>query len=103
MDRVEASVYDIVAEYSGEALNGTMYLLQSPDKTMMSVVAQSVQRGQRHTSVSLLVRFIDDLIVIEHDANNKPLYEALMQAGIPRERIILAYAGEPIPETKSGS
>jgi len=100
MDRVEASVYDVMAEYSGEALNGVLYLLQNADKTILSVIGQSVQRGERHTSVNLLVRAADDFIVIEHDANNKPLYEALMQAGIPRERIILAYAGETIPKSK---
>jgi hypothetical protein len=103
MDRVEASVYDVVAEYSGEALNGVLYLLQNADKTLLSVVGQSIQRGQRYTSVNLLVRLVNHFIVIEHDANNKPLYEALMQAGIPRERIILAYAGETIPETKHDS
>lgn len=100
MDRIEASVYDIIAEYSGEALNGVLYLLQNTDRTVLSVVGQSVQRGQHYTSVNLLVRFAGEFIVIEHDANNKPLYEALMQSGIPRERIILAYAGETIPESK---
>jgi hypothetical protein len=46
----------------------------------------------------LLVRLVHDHIVIERDINSKPLVDALMQAGIPRERIVLAYAGEPIPE-----
>jgi hypothetical protein len=100
MDRVEASVYDVMTEYSGEALNGVLHLLQNRDKTVFSIVAHSVQRGERYTSVNLLVRILDDFILIEHDANNKPLYEALMQAGIPRERIILAYAGETVPEIK---
>jgi hypothetical protein len=31
--------------------------------------------------------------------NNKPLIDALVQAGIPRAQIILAYAGENAPET----
>lgn len=30
--------------------------------------------------------------------HNKPLVEALVQAGIPREKIVLAYAGEPVPQ-----
>jgi hypothetical protein len=29
---------------------------------------------------------------------NKKLVDALVQAGIPRQQIILAYAGESIPE-----
>ncbi|MBX3063608.1 MAG: hypothetical protein U0528_14555 [Anaerolineae bacterium] len=28
-----------------------------------------------------------------------PLIDALVQAGIPRDKIILAFAGEPVPET----
>jgi hypothetical protein len=38
-------------------------------------------------------------IVIEMDDSNKPLVDALLQAGIPRSKIILAYAGEPVPES----
>jgi hypothetical protein len=30
--------------------------------------------------------------------NNKLVVDALMQAGISRKNIILAYAGEPVPE-----
>lgn len=33
------------------------------------------------------------------DMNNQPPVDALVQAGLPRERIILAYAGEPVPES----
>jgi hypothetical protein len=38
-----------------------------------------------------------DIIVIDADTTDRPLYEALMSAGIPREKIILAYAGEKLP------
>ena len=37
-------------------------------------------------------------IVIERDVNDKPLVDALLQAGIPRKQIVLAYAGEPVNE-----
>ncbi len=42
-----------------------------------------------------------DYIVIDGDNTDKPLYEGLMQAGIPREKIILAYAGERVPTSES--
>jgi hypothetical protein len=48
--------------------------------------------------VSLVVRILGDQIVIERDLNNKPAVDALVQAGINRKNIILAYAGEAIPE-----
>ncbi|MDX2140626.1 MAG: element excision factor XisI family protein [Chloroflexota bacterium] len=38
-----------------------------------------------------------DSVVIERDMNDKPLVDALVQAGVPREKIILAYAGEAMP------
>ncbi|HRF95980.1 MAG TPA: element excision factor XisI family protein, partial [Aggregatilineales bacterium] len=38
-----------------------------------------------------------DTIIIDADTTDRPLYEALMGAGIPREKIILAYAGEKLP------
>jgi hypothetical protein len=41
---------------------------------------------------------VNDQIIIERDINNKPLVDALVQNGIPREQIILAYAGEPVEE-----
>jgi hypothetical protein len=41
---------------------------------------------------------VGNRIVIDHDANSDPLVEALLEAGIPRDQIVLAYAGEPAPE-----
>ncbi len=40
----------------------------------------------------------DDMIIIDADTTDRPLDEALVQAGIPREKIILTYAGEAIPQ-----
>ena len=43
---------------------------------------------------------VDEKIIIEEDTTtDKPLYDALMfNAHIPREQIILAYAGEKAPD-----
>jgi hypothetical protein len=45
-----------------------------------------------------MARVVGDKIIIEEDRSfDKPLHEALMgNAGIPREQIILAYAGESL-------
>ena len=58
-------------------------------------------RASNTSFVSLLVRILPGVVVIERDQNDKPLVDALVQAGIPREKIILAYAGEPVPEAAS--
>lgn len=86
-------------EYLGEGLNGFSELTQNLDQTLFTVIATGFRKGTRFSFTALIVRIIGDKILIEEDRNSDPLYEALMQAGIPREQIILAYAGEAIPNT----
>jgi hypothetical protein len=49
----------------------------------------------------LIVRLEGDTIIIERDINDKALVGALVQAGIPREQIVLAYAGETLKESST--
>ncbi len=44
--------------------------------------------------VIVSAKLVDDRVIIDADTTDHPLHEALMQVGIPREKIILAYAGE---------
>jgi hypothetical protein len=46
----------------------------------------------------LSARIIADKVVIYHDITDKPLFKALLEAGIPREQIILRYRGEVAPD-----
>lgn len=88
-----------VAAYAKPALTGEMsYLAQSEDGKLLSVVDVSISDGKHSADTGLVARMVGDHIIIEHDMNDKPLVDALVQAGIPREKIILAYAGEPVPE-----
>lgn len=48
----------------------------------------------------VLARIVGDKVVIEEDAADKKLIDALLQRGIPRSQIILAYSGEPIPDAE---
>jgi XisI protein len=84
--------------YAGEALNGYSYLTSSADQDVFTVVSVGKVRDERIVNTALLVRLVHDLIIIERDINSKPLVDALVQAGISREQIILAYAGEFVPE-----
>lgn len=87
-----------IEAYAKPGFNGWGYMVKSADSQVYGVLDISIQNKQRHADASLIVRFENDLIIIELDMNSKPLVDALVQAGIPREQIILAYAGEPIPE-----
>jgi hypothetical protein len=88
-----------MAKYSGEGLNSVSYITENLDHTVFTstTVYKNIHKPQPF--VDLLVTLLGDKIVIQEDRNSDPLYEALVQAGIPREQIILAYAGESLPNT----
>ncbi len=89
-----------IAAYAKPALNGGQsYLTKSADGKLFSVVDILPMNGMHQADTGLVVRIAGEHIIIEHDMNNKPLVDALVQAGISRNQIILAYAGEPVPET----
>jgi hypothetical protein len=50
--------------------------------------------------ITVMARIVDEYVVIDQDITDRPLYEALIAAGIPREQIVLAYAGETLPAKK---
>jgi hypothetical protein len=60
----------------------------------------SPHTGKKRGS-ALFARIIDETIIIESDNTNKPLVDALMDAGVPRTQIILAYAGEAYMAAKA--
>ncbi|MBC7812420.1 MAG: XisI protein [Burkholderiales bacterium] len=101
MDSLTEKVREVVAGYAGKALNGKTYLTQSADRTVFTVVGIARVDGKRVSSVSLIARIVGDVIVVELDQNDKPLVDALVQASILREQIILAYKGEPVPEPET--
>jgi hypothetical protein len=48
--------------------------------------------------VVVMAQVVGDKVIIIEDNTDKPLVDALMvNGGVPRDQIILAYAGEPIP------
>jgi hypothetical protein len=100
LDQKLALIHKTVAEYAKAALTGeTSYVAQSADGQLLTVVDVMTSADNHHASIGTAVRLFADFVIIEHDMNNKPLVDALLQAGIPREQVILAYAGEPVPET----
>src|SRR5258707_14396967 len=101
MDSMKEVVHQVVKGYAGTGLNGISYLTQNEDGSVLTITDFARIRGEHISGVSLVVRIVDDAVIIERDQNDKIVKDALMQAGIPREKIILSYAGEPIPESIS--
>lgn len=92
-------VKSVLDTYTGEGLNGYSYLTSDPDQNVFTSVCVAQLDGKEFTFVDLLVRIVGDHIIIVEDRNSEPLYESLLDAGVPREKIVLAYAGEPSPES----
>ncbi len=99
MATLKQMVHQVVSEYAKDGLNCISYLTQNNDGSLLTVV--DIENKPHDMDVSLVVRIIGEQIVIERDLNNKPAVDALVQAGIDRKDIILAYAGETVPETAS--
>jgi hypothetical protein len=89
---------DTLAGYAVKGLNGESYLTTDLAGSLFTVLSVGHFGDERIVDTGLVVRLLPDAIVIEHDANDKPLVDALVQAGVPRQTIILAYAGETVPE-----
>lgn len=98
MGTLKEKVAEVVAGYARKVFRGHSYFTKNNDDTVLSVVIVTDFKGHHTSGVSVLVRVQDELVIIEQDQNDKPVVDALLEAGIPREQIILAYTGEPMPE-----
>lgn len=84
--------------YTGKGFNCIMLPLFDDKHHTYAVAAKDYPTRKEPTDLVLMARIVDDKIVIEEDATDRPLVEALIRAGIPREQIILVYAGETVPD-----
>jgi hypothetical protein len=97
-DTLKRIVRAVVSGYAGKVLNGYSYLTYNDDDTVFTVVDVARLKQQHVSGVSLTVRIAGSKVIVERDQNDKLLVDALTQAGVAREDIILAYTGEPVPE-----
>jgi hypothetical protein len=99
MATTQAILMEELEKYAGKAFNGQSYLDFNSDQTHFVITSVGYIRGQRVVNTAMIVQLVNDMIVIDRDIFDKPLVDALEAAGIPRSQIILAYAGEPVPES----
>lgn len=88
-----------VARYEAISDLDTIYAILDDENQKYAVVIVPGKQEERPAWAFVLARVIGDIVVIDEDGPmDKPLHQALMKnAGIPREKIVLAYKGEPIP------
>jgi hypothetical protein len=91
-----------VAEYASNGRGGNILLFPLLDDTHQIYAVNAVDYPTRKdvAGVVVLARIAENKIVIEEDATDRQLVDALLQKGVPREQIVLAYAGEPIPDAQ---
>jgi XisI protein len=94
MDTLKEVVKREVKAYAGKVLNDVSYFMVNDANDVFAVVDIAKSRGQHIAESGLIVRLIGDKVIIEQDTNDHPLVDALLQAGVPRETIVLAYANE---------
>ncbi|HVA90382.1 MAG TPA: element excision factor XisI family protein [Chloroflexota bacterium] len=94
MDTLSDTLAAVMAGYAGHDLNGDSFLTRSEDRKVLTILSVGNLHGQHFAVTSLVARLVDEHIVIEHDLNDRPLVDALVAAGMPRGKIVLAYAGE---------
>lgn len=98
MDYLEQTVKDIVFGYAGGGPNILVFAIANPVKKVYAVLVVDHPIRKQPAGVMIMARIIDDRVVIEEDMTDKPLIDKLLDAGIPREQIIKAYAGERLPD-----
>lgn len=107
MDRVAELTQVVrqeVAEYvKGHDWRGRSYFLENTQESIYAVVFAPASNHPEAPKLDFVVfsRIVGDKVVVDEDITDRPLYKELMRAGIPREQIILAYAGEQPPEQKA--
>lgn len=88
-----------VERYVADSPMETHYASLDDKHHVYAVLAVGNRPQPTYVEVVVMARVVDDFIVIEQDTTDKPLYEALMvNGGVPREKIVLAYAGETLPD-----
>jgi hypothetical protein len=104
MDRVidlAAIVQREVEGYERPALKATTYAISDEERQRYAAVIVPDYPRKFDAGIMVMARVADDMVIVEHDSTDRPLWKELMRAGIPRDRIILTYAGEQMPQTSS--
>ncbi len=85
--------------YAGQTHGAAVFSLLDDSQQRYAVVIVPQDKKERPAYIAVMARIVGDYIVVDEDGTlDKPLVEALMvNGGVPREQIILAYQGETLP------
>ncbi|MEO8609034.1 MAG: element excision factor XisI family protein [Chloroflexota bacterium] len=87
-----------VDQYTGNSFTSKSYFIADDQQKLYAAISVPNFPRPWPTRIAVMAQVVGDKVIIIEDNTDKPLVDALMvNGGVPREQIILAYAGEPIP------
>jgi hypothetical protein len=87
-----------VEDYArGKWWKATGYAISDTARQRYAVLVIPDYPRKEWAGIVVAARIVNDTVVIDEDITDRPLWEELVRAGIPREKITCTYAGEQIP------
>jgi hypothetical protein len=96
MAQLNEIVKDTLKEYVGSGFDNRTFPLVNEEEQIYAVNVIDTPVRKRRAGVVVIARVDGDRVIIEEDLTDRPLVDALVRAGVPRDKIVLAYAGETV-------
>lgn len=84
-------VIEEMQQYTGEGYNDVAYLTVNETAQVYAIIDIAQIRGQQVVGTVLVVRLVDNQVIIELDLHDQVLADALKARGVPEAQIRLAY------------
>lgn len=97
MNQLDEIVKRTVFWYAAGGTNVKSFPLVNEEQHVYAVNVIDWPERRRSAGVVVIARVEGDKVIIEEDMTDHPLVDALVENGVPREQIILAYVGERLP------
>lgn len=105
-ERMEAKkliLREEILRYIGPSPSDSLFAACDDDAGTYTLISIEAPPARPDAMLVIAARVIGEHIIIEHDITESPLLDALLEAGISRDTIILTYAGENRPDTAKPS
>ena len=89
MASLASIVKEVVFSYASGGLNLKTFALSNEEQGVYSVNVIDWPERHRPAGVVVMARVEGEQVIIEEDLTDRPLIDALVDAGIPKEQIIL--------------
>ena len=97
MDQLRNILVAELDKYTGEGANALVFPVYDDSRQHYALIVVDYPTRQQFAEAIIIARIVEDKIVIEEDMTDKKLVDALLQQGVPREQIVLAYDNEKAP------